>query len=107
LAFAQYPSSLFEDGTYLRFRELSMTYTFPRLWSRLIRVANLSLTGAIRNLALWTRYSGPDPEVSNTQGLNAQYQFVSSTFSPNSDIRQDGATVPLARYLVLRLNAGF
>jgi hypothetical protein len=103
-------SSFVEDGTFVRFRELGVTVALPQRLARAARVASLSLTGAVRNLALWTRYSGPDPETTNTGGGNTQ------TLSPttgggysatNNDIRFDTGAVPLARYWVLRLNAGF
>ena len=62
---AGFPSSFFEDGTFLRFRELSLTYTVPRSWLRTLHVRTLGITGAVRNLALWTRYTGTDPETSS------------------------------------------
>lgn len=103
-------SSFVEDGTFARFRELGVTVALPPRLARAARVTSLSLTGAVRNLALWTRYSGPDPEVTNTGGGNTQ--SLSPTTGggfreTNNDIRFDTGSVPLARYWVLRLTAGF
>ncbi len=68
----------------------------------------MSITGAVRNLKLWTRYSGTDPEVSNSEGVgNAKFQPSSNTYLINHDIREDAQAVPLARYWVARLNVGF
>jgi hypothetical protein len=80
----------------------------PARVAHLAHVASLSLTGAVRNLALWTRYSGWDPEVSNGLSLNIRQNPVTGGQSVNNDLRLDnGGTVPLLRYFVLRLTAGF
>ncbi|MDW8284812.1 MAG: SusC/RagA family TonB-linked outer membrane protein [Bacteroidota bacterium] len=64
------PSSHFvEDGTYVKLRELSVGYTFDRAFlSRFFgnRVNRLSLSLVGRNLLIFTRYSGMDPEVGTT-----------------------------------------
>ncbi|WP_373064266.1 SusC/RagA family TonB-linked outer membrane protein [Gemmatimonas sp.] len=54
----------FEDGDYLRFRELSASYQVPaRFANRLFRGRSLSATASVRNLGiLWTKYTGVDPE---------------------------------------------
>ncbi len=100
-------NGFYEDATFLRFRELSLTYTLPRAVARAAHVQSVSLTGAVRNLALWTRYLGTDPEVSNSEGWNGQLQPTSNTYFVNHDIREDAQAVPLARYWVVRLNAAF
>jgi hypothetical protein len=69
-----------------------------------LRIQTASVTAAVRNLALWTHYTGPDPEVSNAAGYNVQ-QTVNG-FQVNNDVREDYGAVPLARYWVLRLNVG-
>ena len=67
------PSEQFvEDGSYVRLREVSLTYTLP-LTVFGLQSLNISLIG--RNLALWTKYTGVDPEgnltgPSNGQGLD-------------------------------------
>ncbi len=93
-----------EDGTFLRLREVSVTYALPGRVVRLLHAQVLSLTGAVRNLALWTRYTGADPEVSNAQGSNFQSVPSSNGIVVNNDVRQDFGTVPLVRYWVVRLN---
>ncbi len=98
------PAGFYEDATYLRFRELSVTYGVPRSVARALRVQRLSLTGAVRNLALWTRYTGSDPEVTNSVGANTRFSPTSNTFILNHDVREDVAAVPLLRYFVARLN---
>ena len=60
----------FEDGDYLRFRELSATYQVPaRLATRLFRGRSLTATASVRNLGiLWTKYTGVDPEAFGSTG---------------------------------------
>lgn len=52
------------DGDFLRFRELSITWLAPRSVANRIGGRDLSLTMTGRNLLLWTKYQGVDPEVS-------------------------------------------
>ena len=96
-----------EDGSYVRFRELSVTYVVPHSVLRALRMQTVSVTGAVRNLALWTRYTGVDPEVVNSAGDNVQYQPSANGYQLNNDVRGDEGSVPLPRYWVVRLNVGF
>ncbi|HEY0996724.1 MAG TPA: SusC/RagA family TonB-linked outer membrane protein, partial [Gemmatimonadaceae bacterium] len=82
-----------EDGDFLRFRELSLSYTpaddFAR---RLFRGRSVTATLAARNLGiLWTKYSGVDPESFGTTG-DAPSSF--QAFGP-------------VTYYTLRLTLGF
>ena len=53
-----------ENGKFLRWRELSLTYNVPAEWaSRKLGLRYASLTASVRNLALWTGYTGIDPEL--------------------------------------------
>ncbi len=100
-------AGFYQDATYARIRELSLTYTLPPRITRALRLQQTSITGAVRNLALWTRYGGTDPEVTNSVGFNAQLSPTSNTFVINHDEREDVGAVPLLRYWVVRLNLGF
>ena len=55
-----------EDGTFLKLRELSLTYNLPKQWisSHLPNVSYVRIGLSGRNLLMFTRYSGYDPEVS-------------------------------------------
>ncbi|BAH39446.1 MAG TPA: SusC/RagA family TonB-linked outer membrane protein [Gemmatimonas aurantiaca] len=83
-----------EEGDFVRFRELSATYTLPQSIMTKIsgRIQNASVTFAMQNVKLWTNYSGFDPE------LNAQ----SNAFG-----REDFLTAPIPRRTVLRFNLNF
>lgn len=52
-----------EDGDFLRWRELSLTYNAPARWAQRLGARRLSVSAGVRNLMLWTKYSGADPEV--------------------------------------------
>ena len=65
--FGRVAKTYIEDGSYVKAREISLSYDLPRsllgsIWSG-IRSARVSLSG--RNLFRWTNYTGLDPEVSN------------------------------------------
>jgi hypothetical protein len=53
-----------EDASFLRFRTLTLRYTFPRAISEKMRIKNLSGYITTENLYTWTNYTGQDPEVS-------------------------------------------
>jgi hypothetical protein len=64
-----------QNASFVKLREVSATYTLPDHLLR--RFQHISLTLAARELALWTKYRGPDPEVNAAPtGLFAQDQGV-------------------------------
>lgn len=61
-----------EDGTYTRLREVSIGYSFRGAWVQKIggtRRMDVRISG--RNLRLWTRYTGLDPETNIGGAANA------------------------------------
>lgn len=67
--------STVEDGSFVRIRELSLTYSIPSKLLSDIHLAKLDITLFANNAFLWTKYSGVDPETSligpaNGQGLD-------------------------------------
>ncbi len=85
-----------ESAEFLKLREVSLTWNAPGSFARIIGARHLSLTGAGRNLATWTGYSGVDPEV------NGRGQTAFNGFGVN-----DFLTQPPVRTFLLRLNLGF
>jgi hypothetical protein len=81
------------DGSFTRLRELSLAYRLPRSVAQRIRATDASLVAAGRNLAVWTRYPGVDPE-------------LSADDSDRSGNYAMPATPPL-RSFTLRLNLAF
>ena len=70
----QHPSNsvagFFEDGDFIRFRELALNFEAPTEWAgRIFRGRSLNATLAARNLGiLWTKFTGVDPEAFGTTG---------------------------------------
>jgi hypothetical protein len=61
-----------EDATNTRLREVSIGYSFKNDWvQRLAGTEQLDLKLSGRNIKLWTKYSGYDPEVNLGGAQNA------------------------------------
>jgi hypothetical protein len=52
-----------EDGSYLRMKNITLGYTFPKSLLRKIHIENLRVYANIQNLFTITGYNGYDPEV--------------------------------------------
>ncbi|MBR1927467.1 MAG: SusC/RagA family protein, partial [Bacteroidales bacterium] len=52
-----------EDGSYLRVKNVSLGYTFPKSFLTKMKVDNIRLYCNIQNLYTFTKYRGYDPEV--------------------------------------------
>ena len=59
-----------EDGSFVKLRELSATYSLDAAPVRRVFKNGIDVTVSGRNLAVWTKYSGYDPEI-NLFGTNA------------------------------------
>lgn len=86
-------AGFFEEGDFLRFRELSLAFTPEGGWiRRLLPSQRMTATLAARNLGiLWTKYTGVDPEAFGSTG-DAPSSF--QAFAPPS-------------YFTFRLSIGF
>ncbi|MBS6296890.1 MAG: TonB-dependent receptor [Alistipes sp.] len=82
-----------EDGSFLRLRSLTLSYTFPEKISRRLAMKSLRVYFQGDNLWLATRYSGWDPEVSNN--LDPRFMGV------------DNFSVPQPRMFCFGLNVTF
>lgn len=60
--------SYVEDASFLRLSDITVTYNLPKKLLRSVGVENASVFVSGRNLAVWTNYSGFDPEVNNSKG---------------------------------------
>ena len=83
-----------EKGDFLRIRNLTLGYNFPKDWLTKANMTNARLFVSVTNAFLFTNYSGTDPEIS-TNG--------NSSLAPGVDRN----TVPMARTLLVGLNVGF
>jgi TonB-linked SusC/RagA family outer membrane protein len=86
-------TGFYEDGSFTRFRELSVSYQMPNNWAKALKAErwNLVLTG--RNLGVWTPFTGVDPE----------------TTVGNDDRRgnEEFFSTPPMRYFTFRMNFNF
>lgn len=78
-----------QPGDFVRFRELSATYTIPKRILERVRVRNASVSFAMQNVALWTKYEGPDPEVIATNGSFDRLDFFSLPAPKRGLVRLD------------------
>ncbi len=86
-----------EDGSFLRFRTLTVRYNMPQPFLDKIKVKDLSIYVTTENLFTWTKYTGQDPEV-GLQSSNANRLF---------QIGYDNARTPPTRTVTLGINARF
>jgi TonB-linked SusC/RagA family outer membrane protein len=82
-----------ETVSWVRLNDLSLTYALPARFTRVVRGRSASISLMGRNLGLWTKYTGADPEVNSSFGA--------------SSVLVDRGGVPQPREWSLRLNLGF
>ena len=87
----QVSSRFVEDGSFLRFQNLQISYSFPKKMIRKWGLNTLSAYVTMNNLFCWTRYTGIDPEVG------------ASTYAPAID----SANTPRAKSVTASLSLGF
>ena len=87
----QMSSRYVEDGSFLRFQNLQISYSFPKAILKKWGVKKLSAYVTMNNLFCWTKYSGIDPEVN------------SGTYTP----AKDTAKTPRSKSVTASLNFGF
>ena len=64
-----YSSRVVEDGSFLRLKNVSIGYTFPRSVLRKLHFDTMRVYLSADNLFTITNYSGPDPEVSTRNSV--------------------------------------
>ncbi len=89
-----------QDGTFMRWRELALTYDFSPTLAGKLGARTMSITAAGRNLLLFTNYPGVDPEV------NA-IDRTASTLDQNFLASTEAFGVPVPRRFSFSVNFGF
>ncbi|MFR7810790.1 MAG: hypothetical protein ACLU4N_16805 [Butyricimonas faecihominis] len=74
--------SFLEDVSYLRIRDISLSYNLPKRWLTHVGVSSLGFSFMMSNFFTFTNYSGIDPET-------------------------PGTTYPITRSIALGINIGF
>lgn len=83
-----------EDGSYLRIKNISLGYTFPRSWLEKIGIENLRIYANVQNAFTFTKYKGYDPEI-GAYNQNVLTRGI------------DNARYPSQRIYTFGLNLGF
>ena len=84
-------SRFVEDGAFLRFQNLQVSYSFPKKMVRKWGLNSLSAYVTMNNLFCWTKYTGIDPEI------------AASTYAPAIDT----SNTPRSKSVTASLSFGF
>lgn len=85
----------FQDGEFVKLREVSVRWSMPSRVANLLRARNADMIFSGRNLGTWSEYRGIDPE--------NNFQVTQNGTDTGSDFQ----TIGLASYWTLRFNIGF
>jgi TonB-linked SusC/RagA family outer membrane protein len=89
-----------EDGSYLRFKTITLAYRIDEKLLSRIGIANASVYVSGQNLITITNYTGFDPEVSSFGGTN------NSSDSRNVSLGVDYGAYPQAKVFLFGINIG-
>lgn len=81
-----------EDGSYLRFQNLSAGYNFPKSLTEKLKLGRVRVHGAVNNLFTITGYGGLDPQVAGAADTNFGI---------------DLGNFPMTRQFTFGINVGF
>ena len=82
-----------EDGSFLRWKTLTLKYNAPRSLANSIHLSEMSFWLTLQNLYTWTNYTGQDPEVSISGGLDK--------------VGRDNSRAPSAKQFTFGLSVAF
>jgi TonB-linked SusC/RagA family outer membrane protein len=88
---ANLSSRYVEDASYIRLKNIALSYTFPKAWIARLKIDRVKATFAASNVWTLTKYTGLDPE-------------VSAQSADQNTAGYDWATVPQPRTIQLILN---
>lgn len=98
-ATSQQVSSYFlENGSYLRMKNIQLTYTFPSAWLKKVRLGSAQVYIQGQNLLTITKYTGLDPDINlRRSGENNQ----------DTHMGVDEGSYPVAKSYLVGLRFGF
>jgi len=59
----RYSDRFVEDGSYLRIQNVSLGYSLPHAWTKMLKIENLKIYANLQNLYTFSVYKGYDPEI--------------------------------------------
>ena len=86
----RFSSRFVEDGSYLRLKNITLTYSLPRTWMRKAGVGGASVYVNAQNLFTLSKYTGYDPEIGASQ-QNVLLQGIDNGRYPSQRIYTIGA----------------
>ncbi len=96
-------SRFVEDGTYVRLKNVSLSYNLPAKWLGYTKVVKeMRITMGAQNLFTWTKYTGYDPEVGAYIGTGS-----SGGGQGNQAIGIDFGRYPLTPMYTATINVNF
>ena len=90
-----------EDASYLRIKNITLTYNFPKKMIKPLYLQSLRLSANVQNLYTFTRYTGYDPEVGSQNG---QYSMSGQSMLMYG---VDTGRVPAPRSFIFGVEATF
>ena len=64
--YQRYSDYFVEDGSYLKLKNITLGYTYPKRWTRKAKIDRIRIYVSASNLLTFTDFSGLDPEFSTT-----------------------------------------
>jgi len=61
-------SKMLEDGSFLRIGDITLAYALGKKVAKKVGMQNIKLFASVKNLCVFTKYTGFDPEVNTRQG---------------------------------------
>lgn len=68
ISYARLSTRLIEDASFVRLKNVVLSYRLPKKWLNKLRIQNIALNLSAQNLFVWTKYTGQDPEVNSFYG---------------------------------------
>lgn len=87
-----FSSAIVEDASYIRLKNVTLSYTLPRKILQKLKIQNIKVYISGSNLWTLTNYTGYDPEA-NTYGQSTTLIGIDNGGYPQSKIYQAGLTV--------------
>lgn len=87
-----------KDGSFVRLKNLSLGYNFPKPVLEKLRISKLRIYGSAQNILTFTKYQGYDPEVNYSSDGNTD---------SNRNLGLDYGSYPNAKSYTIGLNLGF
>jgi hypothetical protein len=91
-----------EKADFIKLRDVSLTFSIPRRITSRTKMESASIVLSGHNLAMWTKYTGLDPEV-NGYGSNV----VRGSGSSSQFVRVDAYSMPMIKRYTMQLNVTY